>query len=99
MSDEMLCSGLAIQCKSDEFATFDPPSGQTCQQWAGDFVTALGGYLDNSNATSSCHYCQYSVGDQYFEPLHIEFHNRWRDTWILFCYFSMSAPFLPWTIH
>lgn len=83
-------SGLVIRCQEDEFAVFNPPSGQTCQQWAGDFATANGGYLNNPNSTASCQYCQYSVGDNFFVPLNISYHNRWRDAWILFAYFGMS---------
>lgn len=81
-------SGLTIRCRSNEFNIFNPPSGQTCQAWAGEFVNAFGGYLDNPNDTSSCRYCQYAVGDQYFEPLNIKYSNRWRDVWILFAFFS-----------
>ena len=54
-------SGLKITCKSEEFAVFDPPSGQTCAAWARDFVNAAGGYLDNPNDSAACRYCQYSV--------------------------------------
>lgn len=54
--------GLVIQCASDEFNVFNPPTNQTCQDWAGDFVNAFGGYLDNPTATAACRYCQYSVG-------------------------------------
>ncbi|EKM61431.1 uncharacterized protein PHACADRAFT_248034 [Phanerochaete carnosa HHB-10118-sp] len=82
--------GLIIQCQPDEFSIFSPPSGQTCQQWAGDFVNATGGYLDNPNDSAACRYCQYAVGDQYFEPLHIRYQDRWRDIWILFCYFVFN---------
>ncbi|KAF9010854.1 ABC-2 type transporter-domain-containing protein [Cyathus striatus] len=78
--------GLVIRCKSDEFAIFDPPSGQTCQQWGQDFVNAVGGYIDNLNDTTACRYCQYSVGDQFYTPLNISFSNRWRDAFILFSY-------------
>ncbi|KAF7795148.1 hypothetical protein EIP86_006296 [Pleurotus ostreatoroseus] len=35
--------GLAINCKPDEFNVFDPPTGQTCAQWAQDFVSNFGG--------------------------------------------------------
>ena len=75
-----------IQCKPDEFIQFNPPSGQTCQQWAGELVTGFGGYIDNMNATSACRYCQYKVGDEFFVPLNISYDNRWRDVWILFAY-------------
>jgi ABC-type multidrug transport system permease subunit len=29
---------LQITCSDREFYRFAPPAGQTCQQWAGDFV-------------------------------------------------------------
>jgi hypothetical protein len=56
-------SGLTITCKPEEFALFNPPSGQTCLAWARDFVNAAGGYLDNPNDSDACRYCQYSVSD------------------------------------
>lgn len=104
----LLFSGLSIVCNPDEFNVFNPPSGQTCFQWAGEFVAAAGGYLDNPQDQSGCRYCQYQVsvvckhlkpsyslfalqtGDQYFEPLNIKYSNRWRDAWILFCYFIFN---------
>ena len=53
--------GLNIRCAADEFTVFNPPSGQTCLEWAGDFVNYYGGYLNNPNATDACQYCQYAV--------------------------------------
>lgn len=83
--------GLPITCKSDEFSVFSPPSGQTCEEWAGPFVEAFGGYLDDPSATDACQYCQYKVGDEFFTPLNISYDNRWRDVWILFAYFIFNA--------
>ncbi|EGO05281.1 hypothetical protein SERLA73DRAFT_157866 [Serpula lacrymans var. lacrymans S7.3] len=82
--------GLVIECQADEFTIFTPPPGQTCSAWASDFVTAVGGYLDNPNATDSCRYCEYSVGDQFFLPLNISYSNRWRDAFILFAFFIFN---------
>ncbi|KAF9270866.1 hypothetical protein L218DRAFT_889741 [Marasmius fiardii PR-910] len=82
--------GLSIRCKSDEFAVFNPPSGQTCQQWAGEFVSVFGGYLDNQNDTSGCRYCQYTQGDDFYTPLNISFDNRWRDVFIIFAFFVFN---------
>lgn len=82
--------GLPIVCASDEFAVFNPPTSQTCFEWAGEFVDAFGGYLNNPNATTACQYCQYKVGDEYFTPLNISFSNRWRDVFILFAYFVFN---------
>ncbi|KAF8203885.1 pleiotropic drug resistance ABC transporter [Pholiota molesta] len=82
--------GLILQCKSDEFAIFDPPQGQTCNSWAQSFVELAGGYLDNAMDTIRCRYCQYRVGDQFYEPLNIFFSHRWRDAFILFSFFVFN---------
>jgi len=78
--------GLIIRCKSDEFAIFNPPSGQNCSQWAQDFVTLAGGYLDNGNETAACRYCTYAVGDEFYTPLGISFSRRWRDAFIFLAF-------------
>jgi len=83
-------TGLKITCKPEEFAVFNPPSGQTCGAWASDFVNAAGGYLDNANDSAGCRYCQYKVGDEFFLPLNIKFSNRWRDVGIYFCFFVFN---------
>jgi hypothetical protein len=54
-------SGLQIRCEPGEFAIFDPPTGLSCAAWAGDFVDAFGGYLENPGDTQACRYCQYKV--------------------------------------
>ncbi len=59
----VIVSGLVVTCKSDEFNVFNPPAGQTCANWASDFVTTFGGYLDNPQDTTGCRYCQYEVCD------------------------------------
>jgi ATP-binding cassette, subfamily G (WHITE), member 2, SNQ2 len=86
------CSGLIIRCKSDEFAVFNPPSGQTCAQWGQEFVNSFGGYIDNLNDTVACRYCQYAVGDQFFLPLNMRFSDRGRDAFILFSYIGEFKP-------
>ncbi|KAG9127447.1 hypothetical protein FRC07_013764 [Ceratobasidium sp. 392] len=78
--------GLKITCKPLEFATFQPPSGETCVQWAGDFVNASVGYLDNPDSTSDCRYCPYSYGDDFYAPLGISFDDRWRDLGIMIAF-------------
>ncbi|KAF5375215.1 hypothetical protein D9758_000491 [Tetrapyrgos nigripes] len=83
--------GLRVTCKSDEFAVFQPPSGQTCGDWANAFVQHFGGYLDDKSATSDCRYCQYEFGDQFFEPLNIRYQNRWRDAFIIFAFFVFNV--------
>ncbi|KAJ7103152.1 ABC-2 type transporter-domain-containing protein [Mycena belliarum] len=82
--------GLKIRCKSDEFAVFNPPSGQTCADWAQDFVNVAGGYLDNKNDTTACRYCTYSVGDEFYTPLGMNFSTRWRDAFVFLAFVGFN---------
>ncbi|CAH7685997.1 ABC-2 type transporter-domain-containing protein [Phakopsora pachyrhizi] len=70
---------LIIQCAPAEYSVFEPPANQTCTQWAGNFVSSFGGYLDNPGATSGCRYCQYRSGDDYLMGTKFEFGKRWRE--------------------
>lgn len=74
---------MPVACKPAEFSVFQPPPGQTCGQWTQNFITSQGGYLENSNSTTECRYCQYSKGDEFFAALNLSFSNRWRDLGIL----------------
>jgi len=82
--------GLKVTCKPEEFTIFNPPSGQTCGTWANEFVEGLGGYLDNANATSDCRYCQYTVGDEFYTPLHLSYSDRWRDCFVLLAFVGFN---------
>ncbi|KAG8706847.1 hypothetical protein FRC11_007916 [Ceratobasidium sp. 423] len=62
---------------------FQPPSGQTCLQWAGDFVNATVGYLDNPSATADCRYCSSSVGDDFYVGFDLSSDTQWRDLSIM----------------
>ncbi|KAJ7922816.1 pleiotropic drug resistance ABC transporter [Mycena leptocephala] len=82
--------GLIIRCKSDEFATFNPPGNNTCSQWAQEFVDVAGGYLDNGNDSTNCRYCSYSVGDEFYSPLGISYSHRWRDAFIFLAFVGFN---------
>jgi len=82
---------LYIYCEPQEFRTFTTPAGQTCEQWAGAFVQSAGGYLEDPNATGSCNYCQYRVGDDFTRSLNISFDDRWRDLGIFIAFFVFNC--------
>ena len=88
-------SGLKITCNPEEFTVFNPPLGETCVNWANDFVQHFGGYLDNPTETALCRYCPVAVGDEYYTPLNMSFGNRWRDVWLIFAFFGMSSSGSP----
>ncbi|GAA5893783.1 hypothetical protein JCM8208_001243 [Rhodotorula glutinis] len=77
MTNEM--HGLIVECTPRELRVFEPPSGQTCAEWAGAFIEASTGYLTNPNATAACEYCQYANGDEFASTYGWSFSNRGRD--------------------
>ncbi|KAH9934163.1 pleiotropic drug resistance ABC transporter [Fomitopsis serialis] len=81
-----------ITCASTELVTIEPPSGQTCGQYMGTFISSVGGYLTNGDATSKCQYCAYSTTDAFLgESFNIFYSNHWRDFGI-FCAYIVSIP-------
>jgi ATP-binding cassette, subfamily G (WHITE), member 2, SNQ2 len=68
-----------VRCAPGESTLFNPPPGQTCAQYAGNFVKSAGqGYLTNPSATSECGYCQYASGAEYLATLNIRPDEKWR---------------------
>jgi ATP-binding cassette subfamily G (WHITE) protein 2 (SNQ2) len=82
---------LYIYCEESEFYRFNAPDGQTCEAYAGPFVSRNGGYLDNPNATGECLYCQYRVGDDFYTPLGLSFDDRWRDLGIFIAFIGFNV--------
>lgn len=72
-----------VQCAPKEYNIFQPPSGQTCNEFAGAFVRRVGGYLLEPNATSDCHYCRYRVGDEYLSTVEVNISQKWRNVGII----------------
>ncbi|KAI1268212.1 ABC-2 type transporter-domain-containing protein [Xylariaceae sp. FL1019] len=85
--------GSPVQCEISETARFDPPPGQTCNGYAGEFASSAAGYLLNPNANADCQYCPYRNGNEYLATLHIEAGQKWRDFGI-FLAFCISNWFL-----
>lgn len=86
--------GRKVHCSDVELAYFNPPSGQTCQQFAGDFVKARGGYLSEPQATKECGYCTYSIADEYLSSVGAEFSNRWRNIGFYCVYIAFNLCFV-----
>jgi ATP-binding cassette, subfamily G (WHITE), member 2, PDR len=54
-------ANVDVTCASNEYLTFDPPSGQDCAEYMKTYIGVAGGYLSNPNATEQCSYC--SIAD------------------------------------
>lgn len=68
-----------IRCNAKELSYFNPPSGQTCKEFASAFISRNGGYLVDEGATSNCGYCNFSNADQYLLTIGAKFSYRWRN--------------------
>lgn len=83
-----------IQCSPVELATIEPPSGQSCAAYMGPYISSVGGYTTNPDATRACQYCSFSTTDAFLETsLNIFYDNHWRDLGIfaVFIVFNVSA--------
>ena len=100
-------NGTPIQCLDQEAAHFNPPPGQTCEQYGGAFANASPGYLVNPSATSNCAYCPLSVGNDYLATLNIKASDKWPyfgiflafciSNWALVYFFIWSVRIKGWS--
>lgn len=100
---------IVVHCAEAEFAGFDPPAGQTCAEYAGQFLrdVAMGGYLQDQNATSDCGYCAYNDGTEYMRVLNVERNDKWPclgymiafgvANWCLVYFFIYTTRIKGWT--
>ncbi|KAJ4298344.1 ATP-binding cassette transporter snq2 [Collariella sp. IMI 366227] len=96
-------SKTAVQCAPSEAAYFNPPLGQTCQDFASAFVREAGqGYLMNPKDTSDCGYCPYVDGSEYLQSLGISSNVKWRNfgIFLVFCVTNwMLVYFFIYTVR
>lgn len=80
--------GVKVICGEKDFIKIKAPSGQSCGEYMANFFDNGGlGYIANPNSTDFCNYCQYSVGNEYYEErIGWHFSNRWRNFGILWLY-------------
>ncbi|KAL8830078.1 MAG: hypothetical protein Q9170_005903 [Blastenia crenularia] len=84
---------VKVQCKDHEFAIFDTPNNQTCQDYLAPFKAGLGSRtnLVNPDATSGCRVCQYRLGSDYLSTVNInDYYIGWRDAAIVVI-FALSS--------
>ncbi|KAJ5089116.1 hypothetical protein N7532_007800 [Penicillium argentinense] len=86
--------GRDVSCAEVELNSFTAPNGETCGQYMQSFFNRGGaGYLVE-NATQTCQYCAYKVGDQFYATFSMDFENRWRDLGIFIAYVGSNLIIL-----
>ncbi|GKZ29635.1 hypothetical protein AbraIFM66950_005789 [Aspergillus brasiliensis] len=79
-------SGREVVCSSSELSVLDPPSGQSCGDYLGQYAELAGGNLLNPNATTGCEYCSVSTADSYISMSGIVASDKWRNFGIFWVY-------------
>ncbi|KAF2239644.1 ABC drug exporter AtrF [Viridothelium virens] len=74
-----------VRCDSTELATFSPPPGLSCEEYAGFYVQKAGGYVETLS-NGMCGFCQYANGDEFAAGFNIKYSNVWRDYGVLWVY-------------
>ncbi|KAF3911675.1 hypothetical protein AA313_de0202906 [Arthrobotrys entomopaga] len=92
--------GVQVVCAPQELVTFRPPSGQTCAQYAGDWLASTTGYFVNPNSTSSCEYCQFNSGDEYLTTVNIRYDDRWHyfGYFMIFIFTNIALIFAAYAV-
>lgn len=104
--EAMLTTAVAdtgVVCAANEYLHFNPPSGQTCQQYMGPYIRLVGGgYLQDPNATTDCSFCQLDSTNQFLAGVNVDPANAWRDYGLMWVYIGfniIAACFLYWLIR
>jgi len=85
-----------ITCAPIEYVTVSPPSGQTCQQYLGQFINDFGGYVTNPDAVDGCEFCPFRTTDEYLATnSNIFYSHHWRNFGFMWIYigFNIFAVF------
>lgn len=81
---------VEVNCSPTEINIFTPPSGQTCESYAGAYAKNVGKLL-NPSATADCQYCKYSNADQYLKTVNMNFDDRWRNFGFMCAYILFNV--------
>ncbi|KAK2462635.1 hypothetical protein APHAL10511_005368 [Amanita phalloides] len=80
-----------ISCSRVELVSLDPPSGLTCGQYMGSYISVAGGYLVNPNATSACEFCSEREVDQLLAmSFNIFYKHHWRNFGLMLAFIAFN---------
>ena len=96
LASAMLSIGVAntqVTCAANEFVRFQPLQGQTCGDYMNSYISVVGGYLLDPNATRECAYCTIRDTNVYLDSVQISYADRWMNFGIMwvFIVFNICA--------
>ncbi|KAK7397865.1 Multidrug resistance protein [Neonectria punicea] len=86
-------ANIDVVCASNEILSFAPPDNQTCIQFMGDYIDAVGGYLVDEANRTMCEFCTISDTNTFLAGVGAYYKDRWRNFGLLWIYvfFNMGA--------
>ncbi|KAI9369377.1 ABC-2 type transporter-domain-containing protein [Aspergillus egyptiacus] len=83
-------SGTDVVCDVIETLQFDPPANQTCGAYLGPFIEAVGGAIQNPDATSMCRYCSMAKTDDFLAAVLSYWDDAWRNFGLIWAYIAFN---------
>ena len=81
-----------VICGPEEYVHVQPsPSGSSCYDYLGPYLSLAGGYLQNPNATSDCAFCSIDSTNTFLGEFALNYDNRWRDFGIMWVYVVVNV--------
>jgi len=90
---------VVVTCNERDLYTYLVPPGQTCGEYSAEFLSLTTGYVANPESTTTCSYCMYSRGEDFYNNLGWSYDNRWRNFGLLWAYWAFNifaGAFFVW---
>ncbi|ORY14635.1 putative multidrug resistance ABC transporter [Clohesyomyces aquaticus] len=100
----MLSTGVAntnVVCAPNEYLHFDPARG-TCQEYMKPYIDALGGYVQNPDATENCSFCPIEDTNVFLKAVSSSYDDAWRNfgiMWVYIIFNIFGALALYWLVR
>ncbi|KIW99404.1 uncharacterized protein Z518_11392 [Rhinocladiella mackenziei CBS 650.93] len=76
----------SVTCAANEYLSIDPPSGQMCAEYMDPYISTMGGYLQNGNATADCSYCRVADTNAFLAGVSVNPRDSWRNFGFMWIY-------------
>ncbi|KAF8624325.1 hypothetical protein AX17_007154 [Amanita inopinata Kibby_2008] len=86
----------SITCANKELVSVTPPPGSgTCSTFLSAYISSMGGYVANPDATSECLFCSSRTTDEFLRPsFNIFWDHRWRDLGLFCAYIVFNTAII-----
>jgi ATP-binding cassette, subfamily G (WHITE), member 2, SNQ2 len=87
---------MELSCSPIEYVMLNPPSGKSCGDYMGPYMSVAGGYLTNPQANSNCVFCSTRTSDQFLEGgFNIYYSDRWWHLGVFCAFIVFNVSCFP----